>query len=117
MNIKEIDAKKKPVVIDKSLDFFNDKVLFPDKLEKAYKMLKETGLPKNKKGTQQVTLASGLKQFLNFQKNKFNIFQSTSEPLEIGMKTDSIAKNAEKINLSIWSRLFFPDEAKNVGLS
>jgi len=50
MNIKDINTKKKPVVIiDKSLDFFNDKVLFPDKLEKANKMLKEIGLPKNKK--------------------------------------------------------------------
>ncbi|MFY7669765.1 hypothetical protein ACOSP6_01620 [Tenacibaculum sp. MEBiC06402] len=27
--------------------------------------------------------ASGLKQLLNFQKNKFNIFQSTSEPVEL----------------------------------
>ena len=27
--------------------------------------------------------ASGLKQLLNFQKNKFNIFQSTSEPFEL----------------------------------
>lgn len=53
MNIKDINTKKKPIVIiDKSLDFFNDKVLFPDKLEKANKMLKEIGLPENIKKTQ-----------------------------------------------------------------
>jgi hypothetical protein len=43
----EINTKKKPIVlIDKSLDFFNDKVLFPKKLEKANEMLKKVGLPK-----------------------------------------------------------------------
>ena len=48
MDIKDINTKKKPiVVIDKSLDFFNDKVLFPDKLDKANDMLKKVGLPKN----------------------------------------------------------------------
>lgn len=42
-----MDTKKKPVVlVDKSLDFFNDKVLFPKKLEKANDMLKKVGLPK-----------------------------------------------------------------------
>lgn len=47
MNVKEIDTKKKPIVlVDKSLDFFNDKVLFPKKLEKANEMLKKVGLPK-----------------------------------------------------------------------
>lgn len=47
MKLKEINTKKKPVVlIDKSLDFFNDKILFPKKLEKANEMLKKTGLPK-----------------------------------------------------------------------
>jgi len=50
MNIKDINTKKKPIVlIDKSLDFFNDKVLFPEKLEKANEMLKKIGLPKNQK--------------------------------------------------------------------
>ncbi len=50
MGIKEINTKKKPVVlIDKSLDFFNNKVLFPKKLEKANEMLKKIGLPKMKK--------------------------------------------------------------------
>jgi hypothetical protein len=49
MNIKDLDTKKKPVIlIDKSLDFFNDKVLFPDKLAKANEMLKKVGLPKMK---------------------------------------------------------------------
>ena len=49
MKVKEINTKKKPVIIvDKTLDFYNGKVLFPDKLEKANKMLKETGLPNPK---------------------------------------------------------------------
>jgi len=34
------------VLIDKTLDFFNDKVLFPKKLEKTNEMLKKIGLPK-----------------------------------------------------------------------
>jgi hypothetical protein len=47
MKVKEIDTKKKPIIlVDKSLDFFNDKVLFPKKLEKANEMLKKVGLPK-----------------------------------------------------------------------
>jgi len=46
MNINEIDTIKKPIVIiDKSLDFYNDKVLFPEKLAEANKMLREVGLP------------------------------------------------------------------------
>lgn len=50
MNITDLNTKKKPVIlIDKSLDFFNDKVLFPDKLAKANEMLKKVGLPKMNK--------------------------------------------------------------------
>ena len=50
MNIKDLNTNKKPVIlIDKSLDFFNDKVLFPEKLEKANEMLRKVGLPKMKK--------------------------------------------------------------------
>ena len=50
MDIKELNTKKKPVIlIDKSLDFFNDKVLFPEKVAKANEMLKKVGLPKMKK--------------------------------------------------------------------
>lgn len=50
MNLKEINSNKKPVVvIDKTLDFFNDKVLFPEKLAKANEMLRKIGLPKTKK--------------------------------------------------------------------
>ena len=42
MGLKDINTKKKPVVlVDKSLDFFNDKILFPKKLEKANEMLKK----------------------------------------------------------------------------
>ncbi len=50
MKIKDIDTKKKPIIlIDKSLDFFNGKVLFPDKLEKTNEMLKKIGLPKTER--------------------------------------------------------------------
>ena len=39
---------KKEIIIDKSLNFFNDKILFPKKLEKANKMLKKIRLAKFK---------------------------------------------------------------------
>jgi len=40
---------KKPVIlIDKSLDFFNDKVLFLEKVAKANEMLKKVRLPSSK---------------------------------------------------------------------
>jgi hypothetical protein len=43
-------TQKKAVILkDKSLDFFNDKVLFPEKVSKANEMLKKVGLPKMKK--------------------------------------------------------------------
>ncbi|HOS85061.1 MAG: hypothetical protein BWY22_01034 [Bacteroidetes bacterium ADurb.Bin217] len=49
MKLKDIKSKKTPiVVIDNSLDFFNDKILFPEKLEKANDMLRKIGLPKLK---------------------------------------------------------------------
>lgn len=36
LKVEEINTKKKPIVlIDKSLDFFNDKVLFPKKIGKS----------------------------------------------------------------------------------
>jgi hypothetical protein len=45
--IKEIKRRKIPIVsIDKSLNKYDDVVLFPDKLEKANEMLKKVGLPK-----------------------------------------------------------------------
>ena len=38
---------KNPIVkIDKSLNKFDDEILFPEKLEKANKMLKNIGVPK-----------------------------------------------------------------------
>lgn len=47
MKPQNINTKEKPIVlIDEKLDFYNDKVLFPEKLEKANLMLKEIGLPK-----------------------------------------------------------------------
>ena len=43
----ELKKRKIPIVrIDKSLDKFDEKVLFPEKLEKANEMLKKIGLPK-----------------------------------------------------------------------
>jgi len=49
MKPMEINTKKKPIVkIDKKLDFFNDKLLFPKKLEKTNEMLKKIGLPLTK---------------------------------------------------------------------
>ena len=45
--IKELKERKIPIVkIDKSLGKFDKKILFPEKLEKANKMLKKIGLPK-----------------------------------------------------------------------
>ena len=44
---KELKKRKIPIVaIDKSLDKYGDKILFPEKLEKANEMLKKIGLPK-----------------------------------------------------------------------
>ena len=49
MTIKELNKKKVPIVkIDKALNQYDDIVLFPDKLEKANKMLRTIGLPKPK---------------------------------------------------------------------
>jgi len=49
MNIKEIIKKRVPIVeVDKSLNKYNEVILFPDKLEKANKMLRTVGLPKVK---------------------------------------------------------------------
>ena len=43
----ELKKRKIPIVkIDKSLNKYDDIILFPDKLEKANEMLKTVGLPK-----------------------------------------------------------------------
>ncbi len=48
MALEHINLKKKPIIlIDKSLNKLDGKVLFPDKLEKANSMIKEIGLPKS----------------------------------------------------------------------
>jgi hypothetical protein len=45
--ITEIKDRKTPIVrVNSSLDKYDDKILFPDKLEKANEMLKRIGLPK-----------------------------------------------------------------------
>lgn len=45
--IAEIKNRKMPIVrLDKSLNKYDDEVLFPEKLEKANNMLKKVGLPK-----------------------------------------------------------------------
>ena len=47
--IEEIKKRKIPIVrVDESLNKYDDKILFPDKLEKANEMLKKTGLPKQR---------------------------------------------------------------------
>ena len=47
--IKELNKKKVPVVlIDKSLNKYNDVILNPDKVDKANEMLRTIGLPKHK---------------------------------------------------------------------
>ena len=47
--VEELNKKKTPIVtIDKSLEKYKDKILFPEKLEKANKMLKTAKLPKSK---------------------------------------------------------------------
>lgn len=46
---KELNNRKVPIVtIDESLEKYRDKIICPDKLEKANKMLKTAKLPKNK---------------------------------------------------------------------
>ncbi|OQC36284.1 MAG: hypothetical protein BWX63_02010 [Bacteroidetes bacterium ADurb.Bin041] len=43
----EIKKRKIPIVrVDKVLNKFDDKILFPDKLEKANEVLRKVGLPK-----------------------------------------------------------------------
>jgi hypothetical protein len=43
----EIKKRKIPIVkVDKSLNKYDDIVLFPDKLEKANEMLRKVGLPR-----------------------------------------------------------------------
>ena len=45
--IKKLNKNNVPIVrIDKSLNKYDDVVLFPEKVEKANKMLRTTGLPK-----------------------------------------------------------------------
>jgi hypothetical protein len=45
--IAEIKNRKTPIVrVDSSLNKYDDKILFPDKLEKANEMLRKVGLPK-----------------------------------------------------------------------
>ncbi len=50
MTIGKLNSSKVPViVIDKKLEQFRDKVLFPEKLEKANEILSKVGLPMRKK--------------------------------------------------------------------
>ena len=49
MTNKELNKSKTPIVkINKALDKLADKILFPDKLEEANRVLKTVGLPKSK---------------------------------------------------------------------
>ena len=47
-NSQMLDKKVPLVVMDKSLDKLRGKIMFPEKLEKANKMLLTAKLPKNK---------------------------------------------------------------------
>ncbi len=48
--IAELNKRKTPIVkIDKSLEKYKGKVLFPEKLAKANEVLKKIGLPKIEK--------------------------------------------------------------------
>lgn len=45
----EIKKRKIPIVrVDESLNKYDNKILFPDKLEKANEMLRKVGLPKQR---------------------------------------------------------------------
>ncbi len=47
MNIKDLNKKKVPIIkIDKALNQYSNKILFPEKVEKANEMLRRIGLPK-----------------------------------------------------------------------
>lgn len=49
MTLKELNNRKTPIVIiDKTLEKYEGKVLFPEKLAKANEVLKKIGLPKLK---------------------------------------------------------------------
>lgn len=49
MKIQELNKSKVPIVrIDKSLEQYRDKILFPEKLAKANDMLKKIDLPNKK---------------------------------------------------------------------
>ena len=48
--IDKLNQSKVPIIaFDKKLEQFRDKVLFPEKLEKAKEILAKVGLPKVKK--------------------------------------------------------------------
>jgi hypothetical protein len=50
MNIEEINQSKVPIIIiDKKLEKFRGKILFPKKLKKANEILAKSGLPKFEK--------------------------------------------------------------------
>lgn len=50
MSIKQLNKSRTPIVkINKTLDKLADKILFPEKLEEANRVLKTVGLPKTKK--------------------------------------------------------------------
>ena len=49
MTVEQLNTSKLPIfVLDKKLEQLNKKNLFPNKLEKANKILSKTGLPKKK---------------------------------------------------------------------
>ena len=50
MNIQKINESKVPIIVfDKKLEQFRDKLLFPEKLERAKEIIAKYGLPATKK--------------------------------------------------------------------
>jgi hypothetical protein len=46
MNLNQLNESKIPIIVlDKKLEELRDKILFPDKIEKANDILAKTGLP------------------------------------------------------------------------
>lgn len=50
MTIKDLNKAKLPIVkVDKKLEKLTGKVLFPEKLERANRVLRDVGVPKSEK--------------------------------------------------------------------
>lgn len=58
--VQELNNRKAPIIaIDPALDKYRDKIMFPEKLEKANNMLKTAKLPPNRHSRLQGLTTSG----------------------------------------------------------